>query len=96
LHREGIAHGDIKPSNVLLKLIDVGPAVDLNSPSARRLRSPAYAAPEVLDGAESTLRLEKRHFIAAGWAIPAAPPAASCGRSTSTALKRKGTDRARY
>jgi serine/threonine-protein kinase len=60
LHREGIAHGDIKPSNVLLKrtgnakLIDIGPAVDLNSPSARRLWSPAYAAPEVLDGAEST------------------------------------------
>jgi serine/threonine protein kinase len=60
LHREEIAHGDLKPSNILLKrtgnakLIDIGPAVDLNSPSARRLWSPAYAAPEVLDGAEST------------------------------------------
>jgi eukaryotic-like serine/threonine-protein kinase len=60
LHREGIAHGDIKPSNVLLKragnakLIDIGPAVDLDSPSARRLWSPAYAAPEVLDGGTST------------------------------------------
>jgi serine/threonine-protein kinase len=60
LHRQGIAHGDLKPSNVLLKrtgnakLIDIGPAVDLNSPSARRLWSPAYAAPEVLEGGEST------------------------------------------
>ena len=62
LHREGIAHGDLKPSNVMLKrtgnvkLIDIGSAVRLSRPAARRVWSPAYAAPEVLIGEENTPR----------------------------------------
>lgn len=62
LHREGIVHGDLKPSNIMLKrtgaakLIDIGSGVQMNRPTARRVWSPAYAAPEILEGEESTPR----------------------------------------
>ncbi len=55
LHRGRIVHGDIKPSNIMLKktgtakLVDVGSAVDLDKPPSRRSCTPLYAAPEVLD-----------------------------------------------
>lgn len=60
LHREGITHGDIKPSNLMLKrtgmakVVDIGSAVDLRSAEGRRVWSPLYAAPEVLDGGAVT------------------------------------------
>jgi serine/threonine-protein kinase len=60
LHREGIVHGDLKPSNIMLKrtgdtkVIDIGSAIDLNAAAARRMWSPAYAAPEVLQGGENS------------------------------------------
>ena len=56
LHREGIVHSDLKPSNIMLKrtgstkIIDVGSAFDLyDSPPVGRC-TPDYAAPEVLEG----------------------------------------------
>lgn len=60
LHREGIVHGDLKPSNIMLKrtgdtkVIDIGSAIDLNAAAARRMWSPVYAAPEVLQGGENS------------------------------------------
>ena len=56
LHREGVAHGDLKPANVMIKktgtakLIDIGSAMDMQAAAARRVWSPAYAAPEVIAG----------------------------------------------
>jgi len=55
-------HGDIKPSNIMLKrtgnakIVDIGSAIDLSDPAPTRTCTPAYAAPEVLDRDECTPR----------------------------------------
>jgi serine/threonine-protein kinase len=62
LHREGIVHGDIKTSNIMVKrtgnakIIDIGSAIALDNMPPNRTCTPAYAAPEVLEGRECTPR----------------------------------------
>jgi serine/threonine-protein kinase len=62
LHRENIVHGDMKPSNIMLKrtgnakIVDIGSAFEMSNPPARRTCTPTYAAPEVLEGNECTPR----------------------------------------
>lgn len=62
LHREEIAHGDIKPSNIMVKrtgnakIIDIGSAIDLNNMPDRMTCTPTYAAPETIDRDELTPR----------------------------------------
>jgi len=62
LHREGVVHGDLKPSNIMLKrtgnakIIDIGSAYELDDPPQERTCTPPYAAPEVLDGGDYTPR----------------------------------------
>lgn len=62
LHREGILHGDVKPSNIMLKrtghvkLIDIGSAIDFCNPPLERDCTPTYAAPELIEHRASTPR----------------------------------------
>lgn len=62
LHREEIVHGDIKPSNIMVKrtgnakIIDIGSALDLNNMPHLKTCTPQYAAPEMLDREEVTPR----------------------------------------
>ncbi len=60
LHRQGIIHGDVKPSNIMLKrsgrakMIDIGSAFEMVDPPGTMACTPAYAAPEVLEGASQS------------------------------------------
>jgi serine/threonine-protein kinase len=62
LHREEIVHGDVKPSNIMLKrtgnakIVDIGSAFDLTDAPAQRTCTPSYAAPEVLEGQDYSPR----------------------------------------
>lgn len=62
LHRHGIVHGDIKPSNIMLKrtgiakIIDIGSAFEIRDPPQVRNCTLAYAAPEVLENRDTTPR----------------------------------------
>ena len=62
LHRQDIVHGDLKPSNIMLKrtgnakIVDIGSAFELTNAPIRQTCTPTYAAPEVLEGADCSPR----------------------------------------
>ncbi|XZE45451.1 serine/threonine-protein kinase [Pirellulaceae bacterium SH467] len=62
LHRENLVHGDIKPSNIMIKrtghakLIDIGSAFSMDNQPNIFTCTPVYAAPEVLENAQVSPR----------------------------------------
>ena len=62
MHRVGMIHGDLKPSNIMLKrsgtakVVDFGSATELGEVAPYRKWTPLYAAVEVMLGGECTPR----------------------------------------
>src|SRR5262249_30540791 len=62
LHRNGIVHGDIKPSNIMLKrtgnakIVDIGSAFALEAVPPMRTCTPPYAPPAGLEGSDVSPR----------------------------------------
>jgi len=97
LHREEIVHGDIKPSNIMIKrtgnakIIDIGSALDLNNMPQQKTCTPQYAAPEVLDREEMTPRSD---LASVGYVLVellAGRPLFADSRDLATLLEKKRT-----
>jgi len=97
LHREEIVHGDIKPSNIMVKrtgnakIIDIGSALNLNDLPQQKTCTPQYAAPEVLDREEVTPRSD---LASAGYVLVellSGRPLFADSRDYATLLEKKRT-----
>ena len=61
LHREGIVHADLKPSNIMIKrtgnakIIDFGSAFHITEIPKRQTWTPRYAAVELLEGGQHSI-----------------------------------------
>ena len=97
LHREEIVHGDIKPSNIMVKrtgnakIIDIGSALDLNDMPQQKTCTPQYAAPEMLDREEITPRSDLASLGYVLVELLAGRPLFADSRDYATLLEKKRT-----
>jgi serine/threonine-protein kinase len=97
LHRQEIVHGDIKPSNIMVKrtgnakIIDIGSALDLNDKPQQKTCTPQYAAPEMLDREEITPRSDLASLGYVLIELLAGKPLFADSRDYQTLLDKKRT-----
>jgi eukaryotic-like serine/threonine-protein kinase len=97
LHRQEIVHGDIKPSNIMVKrtgnakIIDIGSALDLNDMPQQKTCTPQYAAPEMLDREEITPRSDLASLGYVLIELLAGKPLFADSRDYQTLLDKKRT-----
>jgi serine/threonine-protein kinase len=97
LHRQEIVHGDIKPSNIMVKrtgnakIIDIGSALDLNDMPQQKTCTPQYAAPEMLDREEITPRSDLASLGYVLVELLAGKPLFADSRDYQTLLDKKRT-----
>ena len=95
-HDRGVVHGDVSPSNILLrradgraKLADFGLASRtgevVRTPAGELLGTPGYVAPEVLWGSEPTPRSDLYCLGAVAYRFLAGPTRLSAGDADATA-----------
>jgi len=100
LHAGGVAHGDLKPSNLLvlsndggppgIRLLDFGLAALLDRDRPGRRGTPGYAAPEVVEGGEPGVAADLYGFGSTLYTLGAGRPAFE-GDRHSTVLRRQRT-----
>ncbi len=97
LHREEIVHGDIKPSNIMVKrtgnakIIDIGSALNLHDMPQQKTCTPQYAAPEMLDREEVTPRSDLASLGYVLVELLAGRPLFADSRDYATLLEKKRT-----
>ena len=97
LHRQEIVHGDIKPSNIMVKrtgnakIIDIGSALHLNNMPQQKTCTPQYAAPEMLDREEISPRSDLASLGYVLIELLAGRPLFADSRDYQTLLDRKRT-----
>ncbi len=97
LHRQEIVHGDIKPSNIMVKrtgnakIIDIGSALDLNDMPQQKTCTPQYAAPEMLDREEISPRSDLASLGYVLIELLAGKPLFADSRDYQTLLDKKRT-----